>query len=216
MRNIFVCILIILSSVMNAQSLISNFSGSERPVSAPGIGSGETQTDPVLSKRKNYLSWHQTMGLVTWASWLATNLAGEQARGSFRKEYEPYANLAFLLNPSQNAPLYYYIMKSSPWDSDDSQRRLHSTLGLTTFALYSATAFLSFTAPSKEDTAPEPGWSSIFTHKAMILIHLPAMLAMPYYSSQIHSRGPEAVNGMRNAGWIGFSALSIAMFTFYF
>lgn len=156
MRNIFVCILIILSSVMNAQSLISNFSGSERPVSAPGIGSGETQTDPVLSKRKNYLSWHQTMGLVTWASWLATNLAGEQARGSFRKEYEPYANLAFLLNPSQNAPLYYYIMKSSPWDSDDSQRRLHSTLGLTTFALYSATAFLSFTAQPKEETALEP------------------------------------------------------------
>ena len=216
MRNIFVCLLIISSSLVNAQSLIPELAGSDRWSPSSGVGSGEPQTDPAQSKRKNYLNWHQTLGLAAWASWLATNLAGEQARGSFKKEYEPYANLAFLLNPSQNGPLYYYIMKSSPWDSSDYQRRLHATLGLTTFALYSATAFFSFTAPSKEDTAPEPGWSSIFTHKAMILIHLPAMLAMPYYSSQIHSKGPEAVNGMRNAGWIGFSALSIAMFTFYF
>ena len=173
-----------------------------------------------IKRRRNMLEWHQILGIATWFSWLATNLSGERAEKSFYKEYEPYAIAVLVLNPTGNSTqsyfLYQTMMNASPWDSTDSLKRQHTQLAYTTFSLYALTAGLAFLSPSSVSLEREEGWSTIFTHKAMIFIHLPAMLALPILGAETHRNGPEAVHKMQAVGWTGFSALSIALVAFYF
>jgi hypothetical protein len=173
-----------------------------------------------IKRRRNMLDWHQIAGIATWFSWLATNIAGENAAKNYHREFEPYARAMLILNPTQNSTqsfmLYQYIMNVSPWDTSDSQRRQHSELAYTTFTLYAVTASLAFLSPSSVNLEREPGWSTIFTHKAMIFIHLPAMLALPVLGADTKTGGPASVHRMQEVGWTGFSALSVAMFAFYF
>lgn len=173
-----------------------------------------------IKRRRNMLEWHQIAGIATWFSWLATNLAGENAEKNYHREFEPYARAMLILNPTQNSTqsymLYQYIMNVSPWDTSDSQRRQHSELAYTTVTLYAVTAGLAFLSPSSVNLEREAGWSTIFTHKAMIFIHLPAMLALPAMGEATKTGGPASVHRMQEVGWAGFSALSVAMFAFYF
>lgn len=173
-----------------------------------------------IKLRRKMLEWHQVTGFLTWFSWLATNVAGERAEKSYHKEFEPYARAMLVLNPmndtSQSYLLYQFILHVSPWDSSDSQHREHVQLAYTTVSLYAVTAGLAFLSPTPVNLDREPGWSTIFTHKSMILIHLPSMLALPFLGAKIHQGGPEAVQRMQYVGWTGFSALSIAIATFYF
>jgi hypothetical protein len=167
-----------------------------------------------VQRRRSMLEWHQITGFATWGFWLATNIAGEQAKDSYRKEYEPLANIVLLSNPAQNGILYYAIMDSSPWESKSSHG--HEPLAAATFLLYGATAGLSFLSPSKLQADREEGWSSIFTHKAMIFIHLPSMIGLAALGPQIETGGPKTLQQMQNVGWLGFGALTVAIATFYF
>ena len=164
--------------------------------------------------RRSMLDWHQGLGLLTWGFWLATNLVGEQALSNLKREYEPYANFLLISDPQKNLLLYTALMKSSPWDSESSGS-MHSTLAGTTFTLYAITAGLAFFSPSKS-LEREPGLNTIFTHKAMIWIHLPAMLALPFIGERISKEGPSAANEMRAVGWAGFGAFSVSIAVFYF
>ncbi|MGJ4747274.1 hypothetical protein ACQV5M_13015 [Leptospira sp. SA-E8] len=167
-----------------------------------------------LELRRSLLDWHQGLGLLTWGFWLATNLAGEQALSNLKREYEPYANYLLITDPQRNLLLYTALMKSSPWDSESSGSA-HAALAGTTFTLYALTAGLAFFSPSKT-LEREPGLSTIFTHKAMIWIHLPAMLALPFIGERISKEGPSAANEMRAVGWAGFGAFSVSIAVFYF
>ncbi|TGM98805.1 hypothetical protein [Leptospira dzoumogneensis] len=164
--------------------------------------------------RRSLLDWHQGLGLATWMFWLATNIVGEQALSNLKREYEPYANYLLISDPQKNLILYTALMKASPWDSESSGS-MHSALAGTTFALYTITAGLAFFSPSKS-LEREPGLSTIFTHKAMIWIHLPAMLALPFIGERISKEGPSAANEMRAVGWAGFGAFSVSIAVFYF
>ncbi len=164
--------------------------------------------------RRSLLDWHQGLGLLTWGFWLATNIVGEQALSNLKREYEPYANYLLISDPQKNLPLYTALMKSSPWDSESSGSS-HAALAGTTFTLYAITAGLAFFSPSKS-LEREPGLNTIFTHKAMIWIHLPAMLALPFIGERISKEGPSAANEMRAVGWAGFSAFSVSIAVFYF
>ncbi|TGL36448.1 hypothetical protein EHQ52_00810 [Leptospira koniambonensis] len=164
--------------------------------------------------RRSMLDWHQVLGLATWAFWLTTNLVGEQALSNLKKEYEPYANYLLISDPQKNLLLYTALMKASPWDSESSGSS-HAALAGTTFTLYAITAGLAFFSPSKS-LEREPGLSTIFTHKAMIWIHLPAMLALPLIGERISKEGPSAANEMRAVGWAGFGAFSVSIAVFYF
>ncbi|GBF37565.1 hypothetical protein [Leptospira johnsonii] len=167
-----------------------------------------------LQVRRSLLDWHQGLGLLTWGFWLATNIVGEQALSNLKREYEPYANYLLISDPQKNLFLYTALMKSSPWDSESSGS-MHSALAGTTFTLYALTAGLAFFSPSKT-LEREPGLSTIFTHKAMIWIHLPAMLALPFIGERISKEGPSAANEMRAIGWAGFGAFSVSIAVFYF
>jgi hypothetical protein len=133
---------------------------------------------------------------------------------SYKREYEPLANIALLSNPSQNGLLYYGIMNASPWDSKSAST--HKSLAAATFLMYSATAGLAFFSPGKLQPDREEGWTSIFTHKAMIFIHLPSMIGLAVLGGQVEKGGPHTVHQMQNVGWLGFSAITVAIATFYF
>lgn len=172
-----------------------------------------------LKKRRSYLEWHQALGLATWVSWLATNMAGEveyKEKYSLYKLYNRLPNYilsSYLLEPSNDKLLLYALSKQSYEEPTGN----HGKLGFLTFTLYSATAILSFMAPKKIDTGPQKGWSTIFSHKAMIFIHLPCMLALPYLGEKaVHDASAQGLTDMRNVGWLGFGALSLSIATFYF
>ncbi|MCB1191446.1 MAG: hypothetical protein H7A23_19545 [Leptospiraceae bacterium] len=172
-----------------------------------------------LKKRRSYLEWHQALGLATWVSWLATNVAGE---ASYKEEYSKYKLsrrlpnyilTSYLMAPSDDKLLLYAMSKRGYEEPMGN----HGKLGFLTFTLYGATAFLSFMAPKKVDVTPQKGWSTIFTHKAMIFIHLPCMLALPYLGEKaVHNASAQGLTDMRNVGWLGFAALSVSIATFYF
>ncbi|WP_246048800.1 hypothetical protein [Leptospira sarikeiensis] len=167
-----------------------------------------------IETRRSMLDWHQKLGLLTWGFWLATNIVGEQALSNLKREYEPFANYLLLSDPQKNAPLYLALMNVSPWDSESSGSS-HASLAYTTFTLYSITAVLAFFSPSKT-IEREYGLNTIFTHKAMIWIHLPAMLSMPFLGEKISKEGPSAAETMRTVGWAAFGAFSVSIAVFYF
>ncbi|EPG67209.1 hypothetical protein [Leptospira wolffii] len=167
-----------------------------------------------IETRRTLLNWHQGLGLLTWGFWLATNLAGEKSLSHLHKEYEPFATFFLAQNPQQNLPVYTYLMQVSPWDGDPGGST-HKSLAGTTFTLYALTAGLAFFSPSKSFEREE-GLSTIFTHKAMIWIHLPAMLALPFIGQQIPKDGHSAADTMRTVGWAGFSAFTVSIAVFYF
>lgn len=167
-----------------------------------------------LELRRSFLNWHQGLGLLTWGFWLATNLAGERALSHLHREYQPFADFVLLSNPQQNLAAYNLILNASPWTGDPGGNT-HKSLAGTTFTLYALTAGLAFLAPSNT-LVREPGLTTIFTHKAMIWIHLPAMLALPFLGQEIPKGGPGAAHRMEVVGWTGFAAFTISIATFYF
>ncbi|MBP7284059.1 MAG: hypothetical protein KBA66_20920 [Leptospiraceae bacterium] len=168
------------------------------------------------TKRRTYLNWHQGLGLATWVSWLATNLAGEEEYREKYKFYQLRDNLPnqllayYAVEPSNDKLLLYYVVKNF----EEKEHSTHGQLGYLTFGLYTASAAFAFLSPAKIDNSPEEGWNTIWTHKSMIFIHLPAMLALPYIGANMHTA--KDVDNMRAIGWIGFSALSVSIATFYF
>lgn len=172
-----------------------------------------------LIKRRNYLNWHQGLGFVTWTSWLATNLVGEGKYNEDKEFYKLRDTLpnqilsSYLIQPSDDKLLLYSIVKNYREEERLSQ---HGQLAYLTFGLYTATAYFAFAAPSKVDTEPTEGWSTILTHKSMIFIHLPAMLLLPSLGQKLEHGTYNDLQNMRNVGWLGFSALTISIATFYF
>ncbi|TGK13798.1 hypothetical protein EHO60_00105 [Leptospira fletcheri] len=180
----------------------------------PSDSSSKKKDRERLEFRRSLLNWHQTLGFLTWASWLATNLAGERSLSHLHREYQPLADFVLLSNPQQNFLAYNLILHASPWDGDPGGST-HKALAGTTFTLYALTAGFAFLAPSNT-LVREPGLTTIFTHKAMIWIHLPAMLALPFLGQEIPKQGPGAAHRMEAVGWTGFAALTISIATFYF
>ncbi len=189
------------------------YSQESSPMTLPSLEERKKERD-TLETRRSLLTWHQGLGLLTWGFWLATNIAGEQALSNLHKEYEPLANLLLASNPQQNQLAYLFLMNASPWDADPGGTA-HKSLAGATFSLYALTAGLAFFSPSKT-LEREPGLSTIFTHKALIWIHLPAMLALPFIGQQIPKDGHPAANTMRAVGWTGFTAFTISIAVFYF
>lgn len=197
-----------------------------------------------LQLRRTMLDWHQIMGITTMGLWLATNLAGEEANDHLYSTADEQARFLLLTNPqysndplyyfmlqdpgprsitaeyflsldpARNAPAYFAMKSAEEWRSRKSGDR-HKALAYATFTSYAITASLSFFAPSRIEST-EPGFDSIFFHKAMIPIHLAAMLMMPKLGKDIEHYGPSAAERMEQAGWTGFGALSIAFFTITF
>ncbi|EPG75614.1 hypothetical protein LEP1GSC058_2303 [Leptospira fainei serovar Hurstbridge str. BUT 6] len=203
--------------VPNYQNYSPNFR-SEVPLT---VGGTETATAADRKKerdrlelRRSFLNWHQGLGLLTWGFWLATNLAGERALSHLHREYQPFADFVLLSNPQQNLLAYNLILNASPWTGDPGGNT-HKSLAGTTFTLYALSAGLAFLAPSNT-LAREPGLTTIFTHKAMIWIHLPAMLALPFLGQEVPKNGPGAAHRMEAVGWTGFAAFTISIATFYF
>lgn len=188
--------------------LVESNAVNPKPESSPALNKNQ------IERRRSFLEWHQLTGFATWGLWLATNLAGEKAKDSYKKEYEPIANVVLLANPNQNALLYYGIMQVSPYDSKGGAT--HGSLAGATFLMYSITAGLAFFSPSKLQSDREEGWTTIFTHKAAIFVHLPSMLALASLGSQVQKGGPHVINEMQTIGWVGFGALSLSIATFYF
>ncbi|TGJ99741.1 hypothetical protein EHO59_15100 [Leptospira semungkisensis] len=170
-----------------------------------------------LETRRSLLNWHQGLGLLTWGFWLATNLAGERSLSHLHKEYQPFADYLLIQDPHNthnSYTAYTLLMNASPWDGDPGGST-HKSLAGTTFTLYALTAGLAFFSPSKK-LEREPGLSTIFTHKALIWVHLPAMLALPFIGEQIPKHGPSAAHTMEAVGWTGFAAFTMSIAVFYF
>ena len=202
------------------------------------------QSRDSLARRREFLNWHQIMGMTTLGLWLATNLAGDEANESLYSTADEQARFLLLANPQYSSdPLYYaaiqqpgprsfaaeYYLSRDPannlglylamksneeWKSRKSGN-LHKTLAYATFASYALTAGLAYFAPERIESN-EPGIDSIFFHKAMIPFHLAAMLMLPKLGEEIEHRGPGAAEDMEHVGWAGFGALSIAFFTITF
>ncbi len=177
-----------------------------------------TQNRESLNSRRTYLNWHQGLGLAAWGSWLATNLAGEASYNEDKPLYKLRDTLpsqiltSYLLEPTNDKLLLYTITKNYHEEGTSE----HGKLAYLTVGLYSASAYFAFMAPGKiEDTRTE-GWNTIFTHKAMIFIHLPAMLLLPSLGQKLEHGTAQDLENMRNVGWLGFSALSISIASFYF
>ncbi|PJZ69458.1 hypothetical protein CH373_15290 [Leptospira perolatii] len=167
-----------------------------------------------IQTRRSMLTWHQGLGMLTWTFWLAANLSGENALRHLKREYEPFANYLLLSNPNQNALAYSLLIHASPWDSE-TPGSIHKSLAYTAFGLYLTTATMAIFAPTRP-LEREPGLTTIFTHRAMILIHLPAMLSLPFIGMDIAKEGPSAAHRMQAVGWAGWGALSVAIAVFYF
>lgn len=197
------------------------------------------------SLRREMLTYHQLFGMLTWVSWLATNLYGEQAIKTMYRTSDQISRVILLSNPypynsdflyyvslnelyRKNLSWYYLISKepqnlfywflriNDEWYSKKSGE-VHKNLARTTFGLYTITAILAFTAP--ESSFKENSYSGIppiLIHKAMIPIHLFSMIGLYAISQKIEKKGPEYAVRMQNLGWIGFGALSIAFFRMTF
>jgi hypothetical protein len=193
---LFICIAT--SSILNAE-----------PVS---------QNRESLNSRRTYLNWHQGLGLAAWGSWLATNIAGEAKYNEDKNFYKLRDTLpsqiltSYLIEPSNDKLLLYTITKNYHEEGTSE----HGKLAYLTVGLYSASAYLAFMAPGKIDDTRTEGWSTIFTHKAMIFVHLPAMLALPSLGQKLEHGSAQDLENMRNVGWLGFSALTISIASFYF
>ncbi len=177
-----------------------------------------SQNKESLNSRRTYLNWHQGLGLAAWGSWLATNIAGEAKYNEDKAFYKLRDTLpsqilnSYLLEPSNDKLLYYTIAKNYHEEGTSE----HGKLAYLTVGLYSASAYFAFMAPGKiEDTRTE-GWSTIFTHKAMIFVHLPTILVLPSLGQKLEHGTAQDLENMRNVGWLGFSALSISIASFYF
>ena len=172
-----------------------------------------------ISTRRTFLNWHQGLGLATWSAWLATNLAGEGKYNEDKNFYKLRDNLpdqiltSYLIQPSNDKLFLYSVVKNFREEEGLSQ---HGQLAYLTFGLYSATAIMAFTAPSKIEDNRTEGWSTILTHKSMIFIHLPAMLMLPTLGQKLEHGTYADLQNMRNVGWLGFSALTVSIATFYF
>lgn len=171
-----------------------------------------------LNSRRTYLNWHQGLGLAAWGSWLATNLAGEAKYNEDKFFYKLRDTLpsqiltSYLIEPSNDKLLLYTITKNYHEEGTSE----HGKLAYLTVGLYSASAYFAFMAPGKIDDTRTEGWSTIFTHKAMIFVHLPAMLALPSLGQKLEHGTAQDLENMRNVGWLGFSAFTISIASFYF
>ncbi len=177
-----------------------------------------TQNRESLNSRRTYLNWHQGLGLAAWGSWLATNIAGEAKYNEDKSFYKLRDTLpsqiltSYLIEPTNDKLLLYTITKNYHEEGTSE----HGKLAYLTVGLYSASAYFAFMAPGKIDDTRTEGWSTIFTHKAMIFVHLPAMLALPSLGQKLEHGSAQDLENMRNVGWLGFSALSISIASFYF
>jgi hypothetical protein len=177
-----------------------------------------SQNRETLNTRRTYLNWHQGLGLAAWGSWLATNIAGEAKYNEDKFFYKLRDTLpsqiltSYLIEPSNDKLLLYTITKNYHEEGTSE----HGKLAYLTVGLYSASAYFAFMAPGKIDDTRTEGWSTIFTHKAMIFIHLPAMLALPSLGQKLEHGTAQDLENMRNVGWLGFSALTISIASFYF
>ena len=99
-----------------------------------------------VSTRRTYLNWHQGLGLATWVSWLATNIAGEEEYKEKYKFYKLRDNLPnqllayYAVEPSNDKLFLYYVVKNF----EEKEHSSHGQLGYLTFGLYTATAAFSF------------------------------------------------------------------------
>lgn len=195
------------------------------------------------SLRREMLAYHQLFGMLTWVSWLTTNLYGEQAIKSMYRKSDQISRAILLSNPQNNDLFYllsikevdrkslswYYLISKDPqnffywslrindeWESKKSED-IHKNFARVTFGLYTITAILAFTAPeSKFEEDSYSGIPPILVHKSMIPIHLISMIGLYSISQKIEKRGPEYAFRMQRVGWLGFSALSIAFFRMTF
>jgi hypothetical protein len=197
-----------------------------------------------LKLRRSLLSWHQTAGLTTWTLWLATNLVGEKAyKTMYRKSDEfaryilitnpqysndPFyflaiqppdkksiaANYLLLKDPEKNLPLYLTLKQGEEYEAR-KYGSTHAILARATFISYVLTASFAFSAPPVIQFQDRGGIDSIFFHKSMIPIHLASMVYLAKLSNDVeHKKG--AAREMKNTGWVGFTALSIALITITF
>lgn len=195
--------------------------------------------------RKEMLTYHQLFGILTWTSWFATNLYGEQSIRTMYRRSDEISRFVLLSKQFQENDLLYVQMlrevdkKSIYWysliiqepnnlfywslrfqDEWEAKRypSTHKNLAYTTFVLYSTTALLAFFSPSSltEDQNQYLGVTPILVHKSMIPLHFLSMLGLYSISRKIEEKGPDYAFRMQKVGWVGFTALSIAFFRITF
>ena len=190
--------------------------GLTRALEATPAETADAVDSPSTSQatRRTMLNLHQGFGLATWAFWLATNIAGDQALDHLRPANEELANVLLLQDPRNNLPIYYYLMRTSEWKVKGGSP--HRSLAGITMGLYFATAGLSLFAPARFEAAERGGWDAMSTHKLLAVFHFAAMLSLPVLGARIEHHGPAAARDMEAVGWAGFSAFSVAVAVFYF
>ncbi|MBM9579450.1 hypothetical protein JWG45_20100 [Leptospira sp. 201903070] len=128
------------------------------------------------------------------------------------------ADYFLLKDPANNLPLYLALKSEEEWEAKSSGS-FHKQLAYATFGMYALTAGLAYFAPKRIVDSEDSDvniYSPIFAHKALIPIHLAALLLMPSLGEKIGKNGPDAAREMQQVGWVGFGALSISLLVITF
>ncbi|TQE76551.1 hypothetical protein [Leptospira noguchii] len=121
-------------------------------------------------------------------------------------------------DPANNLPLYFVLKSNEEWEAKHSGS-FHKQLAYSTFGMYLLTASLAFFAPQRIVDSEDSDvniYSPIFAHKALIPLHLAAMLILPSLGQRIEKHGPEAARDMQQVGWAGFGAFTLSLFVITF
>ncbi|EMK21753.1 hypothetical protein [Leptospira kirschneri] len=128
------------------------------------------------------------------------------------------ATYFLLKDPANNFPLYFVLKSNEEWEAKHSGS-FHKQLAYSTFGMYLLTAGLAFFAPKRVVDSEDSDvnvYSPIFAHKALIPLHLAAMLILPSLGQRIEKHGPEAARDMQQVGWAGFGAFTLSLFVITF
>ncbi|TGK23799.1 hypothetical protein EHO98_03820 [Leptospira stimsonii] len=128
------------------------------------------------------------------------------------------ADYFLLKDPANNLPLYLALKSQEEWEAKNSGS-FHKQLAYATFGMYALTAGLAYFAPKRIVDSEDSDvniYSPILAHKALIPIHLAAMLLLPSLGQRIEKHGPEAARDMQQVGWAGFGALSLSLLVITF
>ncbi|EMN47197.1 hypothetical protein LEP1GSC088_4603 [Leptospira interrogans str. L1207] len=97
--------------------------------------------------------------------------------------------------------------------------KFSQTISIFYFWNVSSNCWFSFFAPQRVVDSEDSGvniYSPIFAHKALIPLHLAAMLILPSLGQRIEKHGPEAARDMQQVGWAGFGAFTLSLFVITF
>ena len=124
------------------------------------------------------------------------------------------ANYLLLKEPQKCLFLYLGLKQIEEYEAR-KYGSIHATLARATFISYIITASLAFSAPPGIQFQERGGIDSIIVHKSMIPIHLASMVYLAQLSNDVeHRKG--AAREMKHTGWVGFTAISIALITITF